>query len=1330
MGTTHRRLAFEMAMEKSTSRVAMGLLCGLAICCAVMYITADGADVQETILAPAKSVYGIGGPSSVDSEDVEKVGTVFTNTPDGRMRLTDYLTNVEKEIASEEAARKRDVSAVRAQMARNFAFNKAARSKLKKALLHKMAVNAKTAKDILHKSMVFVQGKFAAMAKLQNERNKANIARSKHIRAVVEANKKEAKKNLQAQVLTQQRAMAALASAVNARIAKTNKHVAINAAQIKENAKKAREELDAAVAIFDTKVANAREEAAAGRSKLAAQLEAQDKSIRQWANNKLKVVMAKTAAQFRRVREKMAEDRHNADMALKSASSRMTAALSANSALNDKRFSQTVADIAAAKKEAEERVEEAEASFKTSIYVLTSTVNEQVMKTNNRIDQLSDTVEKHKVAQAKINANVNAEMKRMVDLGNKRYNEHLKKDEELKSLIDSNKAATDKRMEAMAAHYTMELSAVRATMKKNRAHATHMLAKESAALYGAIMEMEEEQMKTNEELASQTARARLDVEDSLRSAKEDFAERLGALHKNVVDNDKKFEGKMDKLTGIVRANAVKSAKGREELAAIMEANKKELTAAVRDAVTKGEQQMQAAEEHLENLNEKTKAALNAKLTKDANSQIEGLRLNSKEARDMMKKELLYAVRAMAEESKKNLDDAVASATEVFNKVNEQEKAAAEASASDRAAIAEQIAIEKSNAEGSLSAAVATMTKSLLALKHETAAKIEKTNTRVDAYAAQLKKQAEETKLMMKEQMTVLTGKIEAQKESASADIAAADAASASAFGEVMDKVAADLAAAQAKAESKFGDLTEAMADQRAELDENLAKSVTEINDSIAKQAALADSRFSKTVKDIGAARKEAQDQVRQARKDFATGLLSVTDQIKAMDTKLVNQVQVVSAEVISHKAAQTRVNQHVAAEIKRVEKLMNDQNPKSIKARGKLRAILDENKRAAHDEVVALDGLFKEKIGEISAQANADALGAKKDLTEATEKMYEQMAEVQKANLYANEEHATAIDAYSKDSLGAIADSKAWFTDRMDILTDTIAANHKKVEKNFEILTGVVRSYKEAGEADRDLIRMQNDALNAEMMEAIDTAIQIGEAKAKAVAQRARAALKGTSDALLVEITDTVEEYADATFKLVQGNHQKIADNYLSFKAYAVTASEKITEYVAKGKGKNLSSLGDLLVNTAFLSDVTVEPEEGLSPTKEIPLPFSNGKVEIDNSVSKINGLVNEYVKTVNSCRERWPMGLGKYLLMKLEGAMTKKGVLQVDKLESKSGNWVFMNGHAVGLSNKLNDFEGLAVRMGTYEATLAKLTATLSGKPKDTAAAEVYVPPPEWEGK
>merc|ERR1712159_26916 len=295
--------------------------------------------------------------------------------------------------------------------------------------------------------------------------------------------------------------------------------------------------------------------------------------------------------------------------------------MNAFTALNTKRFEQTV--------------EAAKTSFKVSLYKLTSTVKDQVAKTNHRINQLTNTVEKNKAAQAKINANVQAETKRMVKLGNKRYQEHLKKDKELEALIKSNKAATDKRLAAMSAHFMTELDAVRATMRKNRAHATHELAKNSAKLYAAIEKSEREQMETNAALAEQTRRARLDIADALRDAKDDFAQRLGALHKTVIKNDKKFEGKMDKLTGIVRADAVKNAKGRAQLKTMMDANKKELSIAVRDAVKKGEERMSRAESKLVGMNTKTKAALNMKitteistLTKRANSQIEGLRLNS------------------------------------------------------------------------------------------------------------------------------------------------------------------------------------------------------------------------------------------------------------------------------------------------------------------------------------------------------------------------------------------------------------------------------------------------------------------------------------------------------------------------------------------------------------------------------------------------------------------------------------------------------------------------------------------------------------------------------
>merc|ERR1712184_234670 len=105
-----------------------------------------------------------------------------------------------------------------------------------------------------------------------------------------------------------------------------------------------------------------------------------------------------------------------------------------------------------------------------------------------------------------------------------------------------------------------------------------------------------------------------------------------------------------------------------------------------------------------------------------------------------------------------------------------------------------------------------------------------------------------------------------------------------------------------------------------------------------------------------------------------------------------------------------------------------------------------------------------------------------------------------------------------------------------------------------------------------------------------------------------------------------------------------------------------------------------------------------------LPTIFSGETVEVDSSISKINGLVNEYISNVGQVKARWPLGLGKYLLAKLEVAMQGEGALEVDKIEGKAGNFVFMNAHSVGLSSKLSDFEDLSVRMADYEAALSHL--------------------------
>jgi len=137
----------ETSEKKSNVRVAFALLCALAVCCSVMYVTADGSD--EFVAEVVVDDHLCGGKScaSVGTTDVLKAGQIYTETPDGRMRLMDYFNNVEKKISDEVANRKTDIASVRAQMARDFAFNAQQRTALKKEMQKNMARNARIARQ-------------------------------------------------------------------------------------------------------------------------------------------------------------------------------------------------------------------------------------------------------------------------------------------------------------------------------------------------------------------------------------------------------------------------------------------------------------------------------------------------------------------------------------------------------------------------------------------------------------------------------------------------------------------------------------------------------------------------------------------------------------------------------------------------------------------------------------------------------------------------------------------------------------------------------------------------------------------------------------------------------------------------------------------------------------------------------------------------------------------------------------------------------------------------------------------------------------------------------
>merc|ERR1712054_237076 len=382
------RMYAETSEKKmSHSLVAFVLLCGLAVCCSVMYITADAGDeyMHETI-------DGHHGGTSVGSTDVLKAGEIYTETPDGRMRLIDYFNNVEKEIGDEVANRKSAIAAVRAQMARDFAFNAAARARLRRQMLYRMAVNAKICRDDLNRAMMKTQERFAKQAWLANMRQRATMKRDKKTLDMINADRKEEAHNLRLAVAGWQSATSSWAAATNAKIDRMNKHVAANAAQIKENAKKARKDLENAMSDWDHKIARFSKHESAKNSQLSQQFAQQDKATRAWADNKVKALVASTAAQFNDVHAKMAKNRHAVDMALKHAAQKFAAALNAQKALQNKRFAETQRDIAAAKAEAKAKVAAATTDYKVHLLQLQSTVTEQVTKVNDRIDKTAGVV--------------------------------------------------------------------------------------------------------------------------------------------------------------------------------------------------------------------------------------------------------------------------------------------------------------------------------------------------------------------------------------------------------------------------------------------------------------------------------------------------------------------------------------------------------------------------------------------------------------------------------------------------------------------------------------------------------------------------------------------------------------------------------------------------------------------------------------------------------------------------------------------------------------------------------------------------------------------------
>merc|ERR1711998_108480 len=612
-------------------------------------------------------------------------------------------------------------------------------------------------------------------------------------------------------------------------------------------------------------------------------------------------------------------------------------------------------------------------------------------------------------------------------------------------------------------------------------------------------------------------------------------------------------------------------------------------------------------------------------------------------------------------------------------------------------------------------AVSNQNRALLALKTETAKKISKSNRSVDAYAAQLKKNTARVNAQMKANVKSLLNKINAAKIAAKKGITRMNAASVARHRASLKTIATSLRQARAAADRKFGKAYERMAANRASSYRKLARETAAVTAAIAKRSALYDARFSKTVKNMARARRAAYLQVQAAKKGFTTQLAGIVSSVKDQETRLQGEIAVVSAEVVANKAQQVRINRKLDAEKRRIQKIMDSRHSTSMKWRGRFRSLISEHRAVAKAERKKLANKADGQLRKLRSRIARNRRQAASDLTKATQRLYSTMSAAQARQARRFKGLKGALAKARMSAARALKRTKSDFQAKVTTLSNTVTSNNRKFEIGLQRVTKVAHSFKKASAADRKNLRDQIKGMRQDTNKALISAIQRGQAVAKKVEEQAKANINSAQKALQGEISKRLEVMADGVYKGISENRGKIADNYLALKAYCGANAGAIIDYTTKNSGRGLSSVGDFLTTVAALS--------------VLPL-FGGKKISVATSWSKTNGLCNEYTKAMTTVRQRWPLGLGHYLLGKVQSSMQKNGLLTVGKIAGKSGQMVFVNGHAIGLSNKLADFDKLACRAKDYQKFLHGLAKALPKKKKISGKKKYFAPPPEWSGK
>merc|ERR1711977_692937 len=179
---------------------------------------------------------------------------------------------------------------------------------------------------------------------------------------------KAAKRSLRDAVSGLNRSMLALKSGTAKKIKKTNRGIDAYANKMARNARAVQAAMKANVAALSSKIDAARKSAAAAIRGANAASAARQVTVLTTLKTAMAKAQRRANAKFGKAYRQLAKDRAHADAALGGAVNGINDGLAKQAALADARFSRTVKNIGAARRQAAKQVSDARKAFTTSMY--------------------------------------------------------------------------------------------------------------------------------------------------------------------------------------------------------------------------------------------------------------------------------------------------------------------------------------------------------------------------------------------------------------------------------------------------------------------------------------------------------------------------------------------------------------------------------------------------------------------------------------------------------------------------------------------------------------------------------------------------------------------------------------------------------------------------------------------------------------------------------------------------------------------------------------------------------------------------------------------------